>query len=31
VAYAPPATRQRGVMVKTAAELVEALKQRGVM
>jgi electron transfer flavoprotein beta subunit len=28
---APPATRQRGVMVKTAAELVEALKQRGVL
>jgi electron transfer flavoprotein beta subunit len=31
VAYAPPATRQRGVMVKTAAELVGALKQRGVI
>ena len=30
-AYAPPATRQRGVMVKTAAELVAALKQRGVL
>jgi electron transfer flavoprotein beta subunit len=28
---APPPTRQRGVMVKTAAELVDALKQRGVL
>jgi electron transfer flavoprotein beta subunit len=27
----PPAQRQKGVMVKTAAELVDALKQRGVL
>jgi electron transfer flavoprotein beta subunit len=31
LSLAPPATRTRGVMVKTAAELVEALKQRGVL
>ena len=31
LSLAPPATRQRGVIVKTAAELVEALKQRGVL
>jgi electron transfer flavoprotein beta subunit len=31
VAYAPPSTRQRGVMVKSPEELVSALKQRGVL
>jgi electron transfer flavoprotein beta subunit len=31
VSLAPPATRQKGIVVKTAAELVEALKQRGVL
>ncbi len=30
-AYAPPAKRSRGVMVKDAAELVEALKARGLI
>ena len=29
--YAPPATRSRGVMVKDAAELVAALKQKGLL
>ncbi|PNS09220.1 electron transfer flavoprotein subunit beta/FixA family protein [Solilutibacter silvestris] len=29
--YAPPAQRQRGVMVKDAAELVAALKQKGLL
>ncbi|CBA17175.1 electron transfer flavoprotein subunit beta/FixA family protein [Xanthomonas albilineans] len=29
--YAPPAKRSRGVMVKNAAELVAALKQKGVL
>ncbi|WP_045761006.1 electron transfer flavoprotein subunit beta/FixA family protein [Xanthomonas albilineans] len=29
--YAPPAKRGRGVMVKNAAELVAALKQKGVL
>jgi electron transfer flavoprotein beta subunit len=29
--YAPPAVRQRGVIVKTPAELLATLKQRGVM
>jgi len=29
--FAPPATRQRGVVVKTAPELIAALKQRGVL
>jgi electron transfer flavoprotein beta subunit len=31
VSYAPPATRQKGVMVKDVPELVAALKQRGVL
>ncbi|MET0291008.1 MAG: electron transfer flavoprotein subunit beta/FixA family protein [Steroidobacteraceae bacterium] len=31
VAYAAPAVRQKGVMVKDAAELVEALKSRGLV
>jgi electron transfer flavoprotein beta subunit len=31
VSYAPPSTRQRGVMVKSPEELVSALKQRGVL
>jgi electron transfer flavoprotein beta subunit len=31
VGLAPPATRQRGIIVKTAAELVAALKQRGAL
>ena len=30
-AYAPPAKRSRGVMVKDAAELVAALKQKGLL
>jgi electron transfer flavoprotein beta subunit len=29
--YAPPAKRSRGVMVKDAAELVAALKQKGLL
>jgi electron transfer flavoprotein beta subunit len=29
--FEPPAQRSRGVMVKDAAELVAALKQRGVL
>ena len=29
--YAPPAARSRGVMVKDAAELVAALKQKGLL
>jgi electron transfer flavoprotein beta subunit len=31
VSYAPPATRQKGVVVKDVPELVAALKQRGVL
>lgn len=31
VSYAPPATRQKGVMVKDVPELVAVLKQRGVL
>jgi electron transfer flavoprotein beta subunit len=31
VKFEPPAVRSRGVMVKDAAELVAALKQRGVL
>jgi electron transfer flavoprotein beta subunit len=27
----PPSTRQKGIVVKTTAELVDALKQRGVL
>src|SRR5690606_8045051 len=29
--YAPPATRSKGVMVKDAAELVAALKEKGLL
>ena len=29
--YAPPAKRSKGIMVKTAAELVDALKQKGLL
>jgi electron transfer flavoprotein beta subunit len=29
--YAPPPRRSRGVMVKDAAELVAALKQKGLI
>ena len=29
--YAPPAKRSKGVMVKDAAELVAALKQKGLL
>jgi electron transfer flavoprotein alpha/beta subunit len=29
--YEPPAQRQKGVMVKTAQELVEALKKKGLV
>ena len=31
IRYAPPAQRQRGVMVKDAAELVAVLKQKGLL
>ncbi|MBS0213544.1 MAG: electron transfer flavoprotein subunit beta/FixA family protein [Proteobacteria bacterium] len=31
VAYAPPAKRQRGVMVKTVPELIDALKAKGLL
>lgn len=31
VRYAPPAQRQKGIMVKTPHELVEALKKRGLV
>jgi electron transfer flavoprotein beta subunit len=30
-AYAPPPKRSKGVMVKDAAELVAALKQKGLL
>jgi electron transfer flavoprotein beta subunit len=30
-AYAPPAKRSKGIMVKDAAELVATLKQRGLL
>jgi electron transfer flavoprotein beta subunit len=30
-AYAPPAKRSKGIMVKDAAELVAALKQKGLL
>ena len=30
-AYAPPARRSKGIVVKTAAELVDALKQKGML
>ena len=29
--YEPPAARQKGVMVKDVAELVAALKQKGLL
>jgi electron transfer flavoprotein beta subunit len=31
VSYAPPPTRQKGVLVKDVSELVAVLKQRGVL
>jgi electron transfer flavoprotein alpha/beta subunit len=31
VKYEPPPQRQKGVMVKTAQELVEALKKKGLV
>jgi electron transfer flavoprotein beta subunit len=31
VSFSPPAQRQKGVLVKDAAELVAALKQKGLL